>query len=338
MTYWMKFLFIMGMLGATLGFSQEHRIRGYVFGDFYYILRNHKTPLQGQNGFWIRRIYITYDKAINASIDVRLRLEMASPGDFSSQNKLTPFVKDAYMRWKIKQYQVIIGISPTPTLLTMEKVWGYRPIEKTPMDLHKWAQSRDFGVAIKGTLTKDSPLQFHLMFANGSGIKSENNKGKKLMGAVGYFATPFILEIYADYEILPNAQHVATFQALTAYQSPRWRMGVQYAHQNRKTASTGPTLNFDLISFFSAAVISEKMNAFFRFDKTFDANPYGESVAYIPFDPTAPFFFTVGGLDFQASTDVHVMPNIEIVIYEKNHNGVTPGNDLIPRLTLFYRF
>src|SRR3990170_722779 len=109
-------LFILLFAGsAALAQENAFHFSGYMFGDYYYVAKNHREDIKGENGFWFRRIYFTVDKGLNESFDIRFRLEMNSPGDFTSSNKLTPFVKDAFVRWKKGNNQVLFGISPSPT-------------------------------------------------------------------------------------------------------------------------------------------------------------------------------------------------------------------------------
>ncbi len=69
-----------------------------------------------------------------------------------------------------------------------------------------------------------------------------------------------------------------------------------------------------------------------------DPNPSGAGIAYIPFDDTAKSNFIVAGLDFSPHKDVHIIPNVELVIYGEPDTGETPDPDVIPRLTFYYKF
>ncbi len=40
------------------------KISGLAFGDFYWIAANHDENLKDRNGFWFRRLYLTFDKAL----------------------------------------------------------------------------------------------------------------------------------------------------------------------------------------------------------------------------------------------------------------------------------
>ena len=116
--------------------SDNARISGYAFGDYYWIGANHDRSLEGLNGFWFRRIYLTYDRDLSAAFSTRLRLEMAHPGDFVTSSLAEPFVKDAYLKWNSGDTELILGISPSPTLNFVQDFWGYRSVENLLRTLH----------------------------------------------------------------------------------------------------------------------------------------------------------------------------------------------------------
>lgn len=341
----MKFIkyLIFSLLLSVFGMAKADgqpagKFSGYMFGDYYYVAANHNVDWEKLNGIWFRRIYFTYDRNLSEAFSVRFRLEMAHPGDFSTKATAVPFVKDAYLKYKTGKNQIILGISPTPTIEIYDKMWGYRAVEKSPLDLQKFASSREFGVTFSGALDEDSRVKYHLTLANGNGNKSETNKGKKAILALDFYPIKnFVIELYGDYDDLPGKNDWYTAELFAAYKTRKVRVGVMFARQTRK-AEVGKDLNLEIASAFLTSKVSGKTKLFVRVDRMFDPNPRGNKIAYIPFDPTAKSTFMVGGLDFAPIKDVHFMPNIETVVYGKNENGVKPNTDIIPRLTFFYRF
>ena len=313
------------------------RVSGYAFGDYYWMSENHNQNLEGRNGFWIRRAYLTFDKHLNDAIDMRLRFEMNSAGDFTTKKKLTPFIKDAWIRWKYSgNHRALVGIQPSPTKEVLEKFWGYRSLEKTLLDLQKWGNSRDFGVGFDGNIDSQNKLRYHFMLGNGSGDSSDINSGKKTLLSLAYYPSDnFILEFYSDYENLPDSSHRRTLQGFVGYQKDWGRLGVQYARQIRTGNSD---LALDSISVFGVYNLSPRANLIGRYDRMFDPNPDGERISFIPFNPEASFNFFLAGLDFKVSEEFSFIPNVEVVRYDKMKSGPRPNSDLIPRLTFYYRF
>lgn len=320
------------MVGSILA---QGKISGYMFGDYYYMAANHNEDIEGSNGFWFRRIYVTYDQGLSDEVSMQFRIEMNSAGNFTSTSNLSPFVKDAYLKWKRDRHSIYIGISSTPTWGMIEKFWGYRPAEKTPLDLQKFGSSRDFGVALKGNWDSGIRVSYHLMFGNGSGNGSENNEGKKVMLALGGKTEGgIVVEGYVDFEERPGKTNRYTLQGFAGYESESFRIGAQFAHQNRQVDGADD-MKLQIGSVFAAAKFSEKVWGFARVDRQFDPNPDGARISYLPFDNTAKSTLLLGGLDFTPTKNVHFMPNIEAVLYGEN-GGASPDTDIIPRVTFYY--
>ncbi|MFQ6116000.1 MAG: hypothetical protein ACE5NG_18215, partial [bacterium] len=125
-----------------------------------------------------------------------------------------------------------------------------------------------------------------------------------------------------------------TLQGFAAIQKANFRVGVQLAHQIRQVEG-GDDLKLQIGSIFAAAKLSEKTWGFARIDRTFDPNPEGAKISYIPFDATARSTFLLAGLDFMPIKTVHIMPNVEAVVYSEVA-GQSPDTDIIPRLTFYY--
>jgi len=334
----MGLLFWIGIADAN-----EGKFSGYMIGDYYWFAASHDSSLVGKNGFWFRRIYFTYDQDINDAFSVRLRYEMASDGSFGKDaSKHTPYIKDAYLKWKYNaNHHMLVGISPTPTWGLLEKFWGYRSVEKTLLDLQKWSSSRDFGLALKGSLLKDDKMEYHLMIANGGSEKNETNKGKKVFGAVSYhFSKNFFVEVYADWN--DNAGNNSysgwkTFQGFAGYETKNYKLGLQIARQIRKPYGS-EEFTMDAASVFGIFNFAKQAKVFARIDRMFDANPEGHEISYLPFDNSAGSTLYILGLDYSPASAVHFMPNIELISYDKNNSGNTPDTDIVPRVTFFYVF
>jgi hypothetical protein len=321
-------------IGAQESFSQG-KFSGYMFGDLYYVSSNHDPSIEGRNGFWFRRIYFTYDQGLSEQFAVRFRLEMNSDGNFTSASNLQPYIKDAYLKWTRSGHAVLLGVSPTPTWEYFEEFWGYRSVEKTPADLYKFGSSRDFGLAVKGSLGSAKNVKYHFMFSNGGGTNgADTNEGKKLMLAVAYeFSKNLFVEAYGDWEERPGPTNRYSAQGVVGYKNDKVRLGVQLLHQTREGALTD--LNLQVASGFIVVQAREKLAGFLRYDRLFDRLPDGPSIAYIPFSNAAKANFVLAGLDYTPHAQVHFMPNLELVFYDET-NGTSPDTDFIPRLTFYY--
>ena len=158
------------------------KISGLVFGDYYDVAENHRDDLEGQNGFWIRRLYFTYDHTLSKALSLRVRLEANSKGDFKSTGVNTPYVKDAWLKWTFGAHALTVGLAPTPNIDFVDAFQGYRSVEKSPLDLYRWDSSRDLGLVLQGGLGKDRRTRYSVQFGDGSGTGSETDASKSVRG------------------------------------------------------------------------------------------------------------------------------------------------------------
>lgn len=353
-TRWFAFLFLLSMIPIGGAFSEETlpppepsgqtveeptpappqpkpeekakpdwgKFSGLMFGDYYWFAK-HNTA-KNQNGFWFRRIYFTYDKDITEAFSSRFRLEMKSK-DFATTpaEVITPFIKDAYLRWKPNLHALYFGISPSPTWELIEPHWGYRSIEKTPLDLWKFGGSRDFGIAARGEMVKDK-VGYHIMLGNGADTKHEIDQEKKVF--FSSWVKPIktiVIEGYGDLD-LKKGERSWVLQGFAGFKNDYSRFGGQYAHRN----GSG-----DLLSFYGAAKVVRWCWVFARTDRVFD--PVTSDIDYIHQDTTGEPWLFLGGFDFEVAPKIHVMPNVEAITYRGAGNAKT---DVIVKTTFFWEF
>ncbi|UCE42794.1 MAG: hypothetical protein JSV17_07540 [Candidatus Aminicenantes bacterium] len=324
-----------GFTGIQLGVGE---IKGYMVGEYYWIVNHHGETVKGRHGFWFRRIYFTYDNKLSEVVKVRLRLEMASAPKFETYALLTPWVKDAYIDFKIASLDLIAGIMSPPSFAQVEEIWGYRVLEKTPLDLHRWTSSRDFGISLRGGKT----LPFQIMYANGSSNKSETNRGKKFYGALGYSKNGFFIEAMAQFEKTRNDYAEYIFQGFGGYSGDWGRVGLQYAFRNSKHVDEEDSFKYNVISVFAVIYAGKNIELIGRFDKYFGegykTNYSGSLVDYIPFAENAESNFFIGAFSYQIHKDVWLIPNVKYVYYTEMEEDVTPSSDAYINLTLWFKF
>ena len=315
----------MGILSAVLalstGVAGEIKVKGYAFGDYYYVASGTNKE---QNGFQIRRIYLTADKPFNERFSSRVRLE-ANDAGFGANAKMTTAIKDAYLKYKKDGRSVVIGLSPTPTWSLTEKIWGYRSIEKTIIDLNKVGSSRDLGILAETRLDADGKASVQVMFGNGNSNKSEVDNGKKAYLRLDLRPTSaFGASIYADYESRPADQDRTSLGGLLYTSSKGRAFGLEGIWQNRKNAVAGADIAVRGLSLFGRAKVDDRYGFFGRVDY------------YDPNDSTGDDAVTrmFAGVDITPHEDVHIMPNVIVESYQDSAVDTV----LIPRVTVYFIF
>jgi hypothetical protein len=330
--------FLSTPLFAQVTVGDAGTLSGTVFADYYWVAQNHDTNLENNNGFWFRRIYITYERTFSDAFSSRVRFEAASSGDFQSEPEMVPNIKDAYLKWKNDSHQILAGISSTPTWGLVEDVWGYRSVEKSPLDLHDYGSSRDFGLSFKGQIDNSGKLNYHFFVGNGNSNKAEIDKGKKVMFSLAYNITDhLVIEGYADWNSHPNRLDSYVGQFFAGYRSDILNIGALGAYRGEGSFDIEDT-PLDLVSLFTNFRISDNVKGYLRADHQFEPYPNGNDNSYIPFAENVESTFMVGGVDILLEDKIHLMPNVEAIVYGERANGQQPTTDIIPRMTLFYEF
>jgi hypothetical protein len=321
---------------AVPAFAGEGKFSALLFGDAYWMAANHDSTLEDMNGVWIRRFYLTYDYSFDDSWSARLRLEANQPGDFKTAGTISAFMKDAYLKYTRGTHAGLIGIQPAPTLVTYEDIWGYRAVEKVPVELQGFGSSRDAGIGLLGDFGEAKKVGYHFLAGDGNSVNAETNSKKKIMGAIHVRPVDhLVLEGYADYEDRVGSGDRVTYYGFGGWQADRLRAGVQYAKQTRR--ETGEDVDLRVVSGFVTGAVRDQLWLFGRVDRNMDPNPQGPSIAYLPFAVAENTLF-IGGVDFQVAEGVSLMPNVEVIVYDDPDVGPKPDTDVMARLTFQGKF
>lgn len=326
--------------------QSEVEINGYMFGEYYYVINHHNAYIENRHGFWLRRIYFTYNNELTDDIKMRLRLEMNSPGDFASSARLTPFVKDAYLSIKLSKQNVMLGLIATPTWKNIEDFWGYRAVEKTPLDLQQMGSSRDLGIGLTGDLNKGKTISYSILFGNGSSIRGETDKGKKVYASLTFnLVNGLFLEVYGDFEAMSNDRSYYVYQGFAGYKGKWGRIGAMYArrHFNQEILDADDVkYNYDVFSIFAVVKAREKVDIIARYDKTFgngfEDNYNGSRISYIPFADDSTSHLIIGGASWEVAGNVWLIPNIKYVFYDLPDVGIKPDDNIYANMTVFFKF
>lgn len=320
------------------------KISGVVFGDLawfasYHTVTGSTADWENKTTFWIRRGYFTYDYTFNEHLSGRFQLE-ANSGDFDDNggvaDVMRPFVKQANLKWKPTDQAISIGLISTPTWSLVESHWGYRAVEKSPLDLQGFGSAVDLGVGVDGSLLSDK-LGYSVMGGNGSGTRFEVNSNKKIYGALTVKPVKDLaIQAYGDYEIGTGNTDRYNLQGFVGFTREKWRAGALFAYRLVQQAAGG-NQTIKLISGHGAFRIVKRLWGFARIDHLFDSNSNGNTIQYLPFETTADPTFAVAGVDLEVHKNVHLMPNVETVFYS-SVAGARPKTDIVPRLTFAWNF
>lgn len=331
----------MTMLSLSLSAQEQPagKVHGYVFGDYFYKFGGDSTGSGSQysslkkdeQAFQFRRLYLYYDHTISEKFAAQFLLEGNDKA--FTDGKHGVYVKTAFVEWKdiLPAGNLQMGLIPTPTWIAVsEKIWNFRPVEKTLADFRGLGLATDLGMSLRGTFSRESSFGYHLMIGNGNGQKPESNKYKKYYAALTVRPKKrLIIDASIDYEPKGDMIETTTFKIFASYQDSSLTLGMEAVqqHQLRGTGlSDRRPLGFSL---FGWVPLISDLRGFARYD--FFNNDANESSSGINEQ-----FFTVG-LDYMPVPNAHFMPNIWVNTYsDKGFVSLGREADIVGRMTFFF--
>lgn len=318
----------------------QGKFDGYMVPEYYMFLNSSNPDLEGMHGLWLRRVYFTYNHTVAENITMRFRLEMNSPGDYTTATNLIPYVKDAYLNFKLGKQGLKVGLQGPPTYEKVEEIWGHRPLEKTPMDHFGLRSSRDIGIALSGHLDGSGTVSYHMMYGIGN-ARGETNKGKVFYGALGFKPVKGVyLEAYGDYEQqLPGTTYYV-YQGFASYSGDFGRFGVLYSNKHQDI--DGVELDYGIVSGFLVIKGGKSLEFIGRYDKTvgdgWETSFNGSRLAYFPFASNVNINYVIGAVSYQLVKNVWLIPNVKYAFYDQPELGEKPDADMWVNLTLYFKF
>jgi len=335
------------------------KFSGLMFGDYFYntsrdpniaLLPNVATPgAEKLNGFQFRRIYFTFDDTISEHFTTRFRLE-ADQASLTNNNKVTVFVKDAWLYWKNisgNKLDMYFGFYPTAAYDISETAWAYRSLEKTIMDLRGVVPSRDLSAGVKGRLDDEGKWNYWFAVGNNSGNSPEADKFKRVYFNFWGKPTPeFQFTVYFDYRAgqIPNPNDITknidnngtVFAGFANYHNKdnKWSVG---AEVYRRTADNG----YIALGAVPAAVLADRTDNGESFWAWANFNPkVGVVGRFDIFEPNKDVSgdkrnLFIAALVLKPYKSVWIMPNVEVESYE-DKSGVSFDNSVTPRITLYW--
>lgn len=309
------------------------KFSGTFYGDYYSVFGHNNATIDGKAGFWIRRLYFTADRDLGDNLSGRVRLEASDPGDFMTSSSMEPFIKDAYLRYNANGHRVTFGLIPTPTFDPAESALGYRPIEKTPLDLYKMGSSRDKGVSVQGPLDSGKRADYWIMYGDGSGTKSSKGESHAFYGRVGYKVTPEVtVDVYADFWSKDADEEWSTLKGELFYQGKQVKGGLALVSQHR-TKPGSPDVDLDLYSIYLEFKANDRLSPFIRMDVVNDPVPGADTIAYFKMSKDGKPTLLILGVRYRVNGQVEIIPSIETVSYRRGPGGIKPSSDSIFRVT-----
>ncbi len=326
------------MLGAyAVGSAQELWVHGYVFGDYWYKLEGDSLSLPAQyapfpkamQAFEFRRVHFYADSRLGENFSARLLLE-ANDSSLDAGRRYSFFVKEAWVRWQgvLPTMEIGLGILGTPTWRFSESVWGYRSLERTIVDFWRLGSAVDFGVAVMITVEQRAlHLRLSTMFGNGSGVRAEGDRYKKLYGsAVVQLPMGVAAELYGDWEPVGNSQERTTVKVTLGYQTQAAAVGIEAFGHRSQTAHPAGLSMFGWMRLFEEPDLRLVARADWV-DRERRQRDAGERMV-----------FGLFGVDYRPLPQLQLMPNLWWLRRMPKSAAESPTTMAVVRMSFFVRY
>ena len=350
-----NFLFLfLCLLSFSLLYAQEKpkgKFNGVLFGDYFYKINGDSSGSSGQyspynkdvQGFMIRRTRLHYEHSFTDDFIGNIGMES---NDISKlDNKVSFLMYDANLEWKnVVQYSsFLFGLMPTPAYVwgQSEKMYGYRPVEKTIADKNGLESAVDIGVMMKGNFDKESKYGYLVMIGNGKGLNPSVSRYLKYYASLNAkLFGDFVVEGFFDYQAGANETYRYTVKGLLGYKGKHSEFTLEPVFQCRNNADGGlaPVNPFGVSVHTRYNLLrktdreeTEVLNAFARYDY-FDPN---SNKGYAGYREN----FVSVGIDIIPLKNFHVMPNVWMTFYkDKSPLDVEKKSDLVGRCTFWFAY
>lgn len=225
-----------------------------------------------KNEFQLNRAYFTFQNKVSDNISYKFQTDIGAGGatDYSV------YLKNAKFDWKTDLGKFTFGLQGMNMFKVQENTWGYRFIEKSPMDKNKFSSSADLGI---GWDRSFGDLSTSMLITNGTGYKKvEDDQYKKVSTRLLYGKSKLKQGFNAgvvfsyepeDYSTIEGADtsiskgNTTVIGGFGGVAFSQLKLGVEYAVH---TLSTSTSTAQSIFSIYGDYKILEDLSGFGRLD------------------------------------------------------------------------
>ena len=285
----------------SLCLSNDGTISGVTYFDY--------TSSDDESSFNFKRQYFSYSIKKSDDLKFKVVFDVGRTDKIDGEdNRLVTFLKKAQIDYMCEWWKTSLGIIGTNTYGVQEKNWGYRFIEKSPIDLNKFSSTADLGLGFSRTLL--SNIHLSLQFINGEGYKKpQNDNHHKTSLNITYGESNISKNNGYNAGIAYSTENtdlepITMTSLYGGYATNKLRFGLEYdilSNNGTEHTLSSVTTNFKY---------SDKINIFARYDLIDDNNEddmNGEN-------------YLIAGLTLDCGNGFIIAPNVRIKSFENDSN------------------
>lgn len=277
---------------------------------------DYSTNFDDNSGFDITRAFLGYKYNISPNLSGQVIIDGAAGS--TSDNRLEPYIRNAFLTWKDKKFEVNAGMTGLLQFSLQESYWMHRYVLNSFQDLNKMAPSVDLGITgeydINGFMSVDAS------FTNGTGYKEVRKSGSKRY-AVGVTINPIkniVFRIYSDIyneskdlrgnlpeDVLNSVyKNQYTLSLFAGYRNDIISGGIEYNKVYNKDFIEDK--NYFGYSFYTSIKVSPKIRAFARYDITDSDIPS----TFVSQWNNSDGQLIMGGIEYRPLKQIKIAPNL----------------------------
>ena len=282
------------------------QISGVAFYNYNYNLSD-KISGPEKNSFSLDRVYFTYKSIISDELSFTFQTDVGNVGD---DERLTTYLKKAQLIWK-GPFNISLGMQGMNMFNVKEKTWGFRFIEKSPMDKHKFSSSADMGLGISGN---NNNLSYNFLITNGSGYKKQETDAYKKTSVQFVYGKKRLNENYGfnlgtniSNEPYSKNNVINVISFFSGFSNKKIRFGGEYDLK----IDTGIDETERITAFYSSYQLNEKLEGLIYFDS------YNSNVKTINNSKN----YIILGFNYYPTKGFIVSPNLRMIFFEDEIEG-----------------
>lgn len=268
-----------------------------------------------ESGFDITRALLGYKYQLTPTLSGQVVIDGASGR--TSANKLEVYLRNAFLTWNDKGFNVNLGLTGLLQFKLQEDYWEHRYVLKSFQDLNKMGHSVDLGVTAQYMFNKYVSADFS--FTNGAGYKDiSKNESKRY--AAGLNLSPLkglILRVYGDIynesetlrDKLPEGLESGSYKnqynlsLFSGYKNEYVSLGAEF----NKMLNKGFIDNKNCYgySFYSSINVAPKWNIYARYDLMDSNKPTGYTEKWNSLDGQ----LLIAGVEYRPIKQLKISPN-----------------------------
>jgi hypothetical protein len=273
---------------AAAEFKPSGKFDGKIFADFYSTVGEDPAS----SAFEVKRAYFGYTYNLAPEWSARVLLDIGEDEKSVGVNRYA-FFKNAALFYTKDKIKVGFGLQDTYNMKVQEKVWGHRYVEKSFLDLNKFANTADLGLT--GQYNLNDKFSFDLGVYNGEGFK-QTQKDNVYRGAIGATASlldkKLLIRVGDEYEdsgskidangvVTYNYIPLNTMTLFAGYVGTKFSVGAEFNNQTNYKHTDNDDRSG--ISLFGSYDLNSKFTLFGRYDQLTADNTASAEYSYMIF-------------------------------------------------------